>query len=917
MLLTFFAGLVGVVAPVSNDTVTLRWDDYGVPHVSAETEHGAYYGAGYACARLRLFQMYFQRLSYKGQLAEYFGFGTVNRVHEYLEHDIRMRTFGLDDFAVQTVANLRSNPDPERRVVAELLQAYADGVNQYVADTQHLGGLFDEYGIDPRSTPWEPEDSIGLLLRFGVMRGQGERWKEEPSSLNVLRGAQAADPNPPSSGGAWTGTQWDGFMASVIGKTVCDDSSGSVQGPLPANPSQEASGRRSFLAVSDVVLERLQGYASGTGPFANSYGEPLTPYWGAGQQHASCFTEAPPCSEAWAFHGNVMENGEAIVVAEPRLPIFVPSIFVEWYMECPDFRVRGAGLPGTPFIFVGATDYNAWGVSSLEVDQVDLYKITRHSDDEEYWLDGAWVPLLDREERIWISGESDPVRLPITDTVFGPIVNHLLPEQTLGTYARRAIPLHDITADGATAFVDMFRANTVRKFRTALAKWTTPPANVVYGGRSGRVGYQAVGFLPVRRPRQVVSLESCAPEQENCFDCSTDCEVEIGPLAGWVAQDGTRSENAWGPSEILHGDLMPHVEPRTGFSFTANNLPAGSWYPIPNRPGVAGHTMRSRRLVERLDKLWQDHLDFGLPITARDVVAPRTDTRLSTLVDLVTLARWIVDCHENDPDCPLTINLLGNQRIALAELEGWLDEGGTMAHAPFRPAHRALLLAYTLPLNFRETELTEVYGGGHSGLELYLKDAICRIAPGEAGLTDLEADWIRLRFRKAWNILLTLESTIAPFDSCRFGPGDTDLSAEDPTTWLPYLEEHLLARQFPHWVDLEMNGPYCEATDYVPLSLDPNKPPAVTETTLVNAFEHVLWGQPGQLYSQVTRFTEEGPVVISMLMPEQAEPGHPDLAFRTQVDLWEQARHKSGPMSMFFECTDGDCEQTTLSYQAP
>jgi len=905
-------------APVpGTDTITLRWDDYGVPYVSAQTERNAYFGAGYACARLRLFQMYFQRLSYKGRLAEFFGRGTVAGVDEYLEHDRRMRTIGLAGFAVQVVANLRADADPERRAMARLLRAYADGVNRYVSETEDLGALFAEYGIDPHVTPWGPEDCIGLLLRFGVLRGEGDRWLEEPRNLERLHAKQAAEPNPPGPGGTWTGGQWDQFMTAVIGKTVCDDTAGSVQGPVTGNGAPGGFDRRSFLAVQDIVFERVQGFAAGTGPFANPYGEPLTPYWEQGEQHANCFTEAPPCSEAWAFHGNAMADNEPIVVAEPRLPIFVPSIFVEWYMECPNFRVRGAGLPGTPFIFVGATDFNAWGVSSLEVDQVDLYKLVLHPEDEAYWLDGAWVPLVDRQEDIWIAGETEPERVRISDTVFGPIVNHLLPEDTLGTYARRSVPLYDVASDGASAFASMFRARTVRQFRSALGQWTSPPANVVYGNQNGKVGYQAVGLLPVRRPHQVVDIGNCAATREDCFDCGSDCDVEIGPLAGWVAQDGTHSANAWGPGEILPSDFMPHVEPPRGFAFTANNLPAGSWYPIPNRPGVAGHTIRSRRLVECLDDLWNEHVDFGLPIEPADVVALRTDTRLSALADLVTLARWVVDCNDNDPDCPLTIDLLGNQRLAFAELEGWLDAGATMAHAPFRPAHRALLLAYLLPLNFRDPELTQVYGGGHSGLELFFKDALCRIRPGEAGLTDMEANWIRLRFRKAWNVLLTLEAANGQRDPCRLGPGDEHVSADDPTTWLPYIEEHLLARRIPYWVDLEMNGPYCEATDDAPLTLDSNDPPEALETTLVNTFEHVLWGQPGQLYSQVTRFTDAGPVVTSMLMPDQAEPGHPELDFRSQVDLWEDAGHKVAPMSLTFECLDGDCEQTTLVYQMP
>ena len=789
-------------------------------------------------------------------------------------------------------------------------------MNQYVADTAVLGGLFEHYthpALDPRQNAWEPADCIGLLLRLTVMRGQDERWFEEPFRLGSLRYQQEQDPMPPAPGQGWNAEHWSRFSRAIVGPTVCDDVAGSVQAPMAGPLTPGAPDRREFLSVSNDLVARMNAFVEGQGPFANPYGESLNPYWEDGEYPVSCFTDTHPCSEAWAFDGRAMVDGAPILVAEPRLPLFVPSIWVEWYMECPEFRVRGAGLPGTPFLFVGASAANAWGVSSLEIDQVDLYKLTVHPDEEAYLLDGAWVPLTDREESIWVAGEAQPVRIRLRDTIFGPVVNHILSPEARGTYARRAIPLHDTSADGASAFVEMYRAKSVRQFRAALGQWVTPPANLVFSNALGRVGYQAVGALPVRRPRQVVDTGSCAPEVEDCFRCVEECEVEIGPLAGWVAQDGTRSENLWGANEILPSDLLPHVEPSQGYVFTANNLPAGSWYPIPNRPGLAGHTLRSRRLVERLDALWREFAEFGIPIDPADVRAPRTDTQLSTLADLVRLARWVVDCHALDPDCPLTINLAGNQHLALEELEGWLEAGGTLAHAPQRPAQRALLLAYVLPLTFRDNELAEIYGGGHSGLELYLKDAMCRIDSGE-GLTDLEADWVRLRLRQGWNIMIALQTANEQRDPCRLGPGDPDLSVDDPATWMGYVEEHLLARRIPHWVDFEMNGPYCEAVNRAPLSLDPFDPPTTEDVTLVNAFPDVLWGQSGQLFSQVTRFTSEGPVVTSMLMPEQAEPGRPGPRFKSQIGLWETGQQKPGPMSLGFTCRGGECPETRLRY---
>ena len=115
--------------------VELIRDAWGVPHVFAETDQGAMYGLGYACAEDRGYQMtYFLRMM-QGRLAEVFGDREKQRAggtgpKTTLEHDRLMRMFGFAQAAQRAV----QHPEPE---TSGLLEAYSRGVNDYFAQNGH------------------------------------------------------------------------------------------------------------------------------------------------------------------------------------------------------------------------------------------------------------------------------------------------------------------------------------------------------------------------------------------------------------------------------------------------------------------------------------------------------------------------------------------------------------------------------------------------------------------------------------------------------------------------------------------------------------------------------------------------------------------------------------------------------------
>lgn len=63
----------GPQAAVAQESVEIRRDKYGMPHVYAKTTFGLFHGYGYVVAQDRLFQMEMARRSTQGRVAEVLG----------------------------------------------------------------------------------------------------------------------------------------------------------------------------------------------------------------------------------------------------------------------------------------------------------------------------------------------------------------------------------------------------------------------------------------------------------------------------------------------------------------------------------------------------------------------------------------------------------------------------------------------------------------------------------------------------------------------------------------------------------------------------------------------------------------------------------------------------------------------------
>ncbi|SEP17734.1 penicillin amidase [Flavobacterium sp. CF108] len=99
---------------------TVYFDEYGVPHIYADSEKDAMTALGYVHAQERLWQMELLRRIAPGKLSEIFG-------SVALKNDKFFAGIGIEEASAKAIAKLDKNSESYK-----LTQAYLDGINQYL-----------------------------------------------------------------------------------------------------------------------------------------------------------------------------------------------------------------------------------------------------------------------------------------------------------------------------------------------------------------------------------------------------------------------------------------------------------------------------------------------------------------------------------------------------------------------------------------------------------------------------------------------------------------------------------------------------------------------------------------------------------------------------------------------------------------
>lgn len=478
------------LAGMSAEVVVAR-DASGIPHLSGSTLTDLARAQGYVHAQDRFFDMDLRRHVATGTLSELVG-------EAGLKADRVVRTLGWRQVAQDSLPLLV----PETR---RYLQAYADGVNEYL-DRRSTTGLALEYAVlgiqQPDYSPadWTPIDSLAWLTAMAWdLRGNYSDELARARLTGRVDPAQILQLYP----------AFDGDARSPI--LAPGDWQPPPPGPpAPVNPAAPpASATPAPTATSSPSA--TPSPASATTDWYAAVGDALSAVpalYGRGEGVGS---------NSWVVSGEHTRSGKPLLANDPHLGVRLPGI---WYQnsltceeitpECP-MRVSGFSFPGLPGVVIGHNDRIAWGLTNLGPDVTDFY-LERLDGTGKVLREGEFVELESRTETIRVAGGKTE-KLTVRSTVHGPLVSDIVPAAadagahapTFGTEETGQVFGLSLAWTGlqasktADALLGLNTARTFEEFRTALRDFAVPSQNVVYADVDGHIGYQAPGVVPIRR----------------------------------------------------------------------------------------------------------------------------------------------------------------------------------------------------------------------------------------------------------------------------------------------------------------------------------------------------------------------------------------------------------------------------------
>ncbi|MGN8026334.1 penicillin acylase family protein [Microbacterium sp. 22242] len=575
--------------------VTVQRDDRGIPTVSADNTHDLFFAQGFVHAQDRFWEMDFRRHVTSGRVAELFGASQVGT-------DEFLRTLDWHGIAEKEVAAMDAT-------TRGYYQAYADGVNAYLAD--HRGAEASlEYAVlgmsnsDYEIEPWTPADSVAWLkamawdLRDNI-EGETTRALLAPAvdtaTMNEIYPAYPFATNP------------------VIVPTI--------------TPMTQSEGGKGADAAARTSSPGSADYRSGSGA------DPTAPSGGGPAPAAVRWTTAPSTlaavqtllgnpgegigSNSWVVSGSLTASGKPLLANDPHLGAALPSVWYQMQLRCRTvtkacpFDVAGFSFSGLPSIVIGHNADIAWGFTNLTTDVTDLY--VEKVDGDKYWRDGKLEPLTTRTETIKVAGSRD-IRLTVRSTAHGPIVSGLTDGFTalaktpiVGSAApaspggetgvapdaataalpgQYAVSLRWTALDPGTTSTAIFAMNTANDFagfRHAASLFDVPAQNLIYADTKGNIGYQTPGRLPIR-----------------------------GAGNGYFPQPGWSSAYDW-TGYIPFDQLPVSYNPDDGYIVTANNAIVPDSYPyFLSKDWDYGY--RAARITELIQRTAKQH-----PLTAQDM----------------------------------------------------------------------------------------------------------------------------------------------------------------------------------------------------------------------------------------------------------------------------------------------------------
>ncbi|WP_422380470.1 penicillin acylase family protein [Marinicellulosiphila megalodicopiae] len=412
-------------------------DENAIPHIFANNDLDAFQALGYLHAQDRMWQMEFQRRLGQGRMSEILG---VNS----LLIDRYMRTLGLYRSAKSAVSHLDTQ-------AAASLNAYVNGVNEWINSAQVLPVEFKIFGIEPQQ--WAPEDSIVLMKMMALNLGFNYQQELVLDLLIKEIGKEKAYelfPNYPKD-------------------------SATITTQEPATESLSVNSEIELLSIHKNLQDSYRMGFEGLG------------------------------SNAWTISGEHTQSGQPLLAADPHLGTEIPSIWYLAELSGERLHVTGATYPGLPFVWLGHNNNIAWGGASLTADVQDLYiEKLNPLNENQYEFNGQWVDMEVIDEYIKVKQDFPemlrdaipPLKWQVRTTKNGPLLSDGVGTAEMPISLKwTALTKNDTSFN---SFMKLNYASNWTEFKQALTGFVAPALNFVYSDVEGNIAYIAAGKVPIR-----------------------------------------------------------------------------------------------------------------------------------------------------------------------------------------------------------------------------------------------------------------------------------------------------------------------------------------------------------------------------------------------------------------------------------
>ena len=334
-------------------------DEWGVPHIYAQTHYDAFFVQGFNAARDRLWQIDTWRRRGLGQLAEVLG-------PAYVEQDRANRLFLYrGDMYREWLAY---GSDAKR-----IAEAFTAGINAYVDLTVDEPSLLPpEFALlDYLPARWQAAD-VARIRTHGIMRNVANEVRR--AHIACIAGLNVAS--------YWTPLEPLDETTIPAGLDVC----AIPEDVLDVSRLARAPVNFSTPAQSAAVVDEPVGVSG---------------------------------SNNWTISPDRTATGRPILANDPHRGHSVPSLRYIAHLSAPGLNVIGAGEPALPGLSIGHNERIAFGLTVFGIDQEDLYVYEALSDGYAYRGDHEAFKVV--KESIPVRGAA-PAEVELKYTRHGPVI---------------------------------------------------------------------------------------------------------------------------------------------------------------------------------------------------------------------------------------------------------------------------------------------------------------------------------------------------------------------------------------------------------------------------------------------------------------------------------------------------------------